>query len=91
DFIRAFQHLIKIDAKGIYNVVNKGALRYPDMMKIYAKYDPDFRFTVIKFKELNLIRTNLVLSTKKLESTRFKVRATKDILEECVKNYLNCS
>ncbi len=91
DFIRALQHLIKIDAKGIYNVVNKGRLRYPDLMKIYSTYNPDFRFTVIKLEDLNLIRTNLILSTKKLESTHFKVRPIKDILEECVKNYLNCS
>jgi len=91
DFIRALQHLIQIDAKGIYNVVNKGGLRYPDLMKIYSTYNPDFRFTVIKLEDLNLIRTNLILSTKKLESTHFKVRPIKDILEECVKNYLNCS
>ncbi len=91
DFIRALQHLIKIDAKGIYNVVNKGGLRYPDLMRIYSKYAPDFRYTVIGFKDLKLVRTNLILSTKKLESTRFKVRPIKDILEECVKDYINCS
>ncbi|MCX5707067.1 MAG: sugar nucleotide-binding protein, partial [Candidatus Omnitrophica bacterium] len=32
DFVKAIKHLIRIDARGVYNVVNKGGLRYPDLM-----------------------------------------------------------
>jgi len=88
DFIQALKHLIKIEAQGIYNVVNKNPLSYPDLMEAYKKYVPDFEYQTIDFNKLNLIRTNIVLSTKKLEDTGFKVRDIKDILEECVKEYV---
>ena len=35
DFIRAIKHLIKIDARGVYNVVNKGGLRFPKLMSLF--------------------------------------------------------
>jgi len=88
DFIRALKHLIKIDGRGVYNVVNKGGLRYPALMKVYKKYVPDFKFKVVALKKLGLVRTNLILSTNKLEKTGFKVRSINSILEECVKEYL---
>ncbi len=88
DFIKALKHLIKINAKGIYNVVNKGSLKYPELLDVYKRYNPGFEYKVIKFKELNLARTNLVLSTKKLEQTGFKVRDIHEVLEECVEEYL---
>ena len=88
DFIKALKHLIEINANGIYNVCNKGALRYPELLDVYKKYVPDFEYTVIDYKELNLVRTNLLLSTRKLEESGFKVRQIKDVFEECVKGYL---
>jgi len=88
DFIRAVKHLIKIDARGVYNVVNKGALRYPKLMEIYQKYVPEFKFKPVALKKLGLDRTNLLLSTSKLEKTGFRVRNINAVLEECVKEYL---
>lgn len=88
DFIKALKHLIRINAGGIYNVVNKGSLRYPELLDVYKKYVPDFNYKVIDYKKLNLIRTNLILSTRKLEKTGFKPRKIQDVLKECVENYL---
>ncbi len=88
DFIKAVRHLIRINARGIFNVVNKGGLRYPKLMSVYAKYVQGFSYEVINFRELNSIRTNLILSTNKLEKTGFKVRQINSVLEECVKKYL---
>lgn len=88
DFFSALKHLIKTDARGIYNVVNKGALKYPQLLNIYKKYVPGFRYQPIDYAKLNIVRTNLILSTAKLEKTGFKVRHIKDILEECVKDYI---
>jgi len=88
DFVRAIKYLIKIDARGVYNVVNKGGLRYSELMKVYQKYVPAFKFKVIALKKLGLIRTDLILSTTKLEKTGFKVRSINSVLEECVKEYL---
>lgn len=88
DFIRAIRHLIKVDARGIYNVVNKGGLRYPKLMRVYQKYVPSFKYSLIDFRKLGLVRTNLVMSTAKLEKSGFKVRNINSVLEECVKGYL---
>lgn len=88
DFVQALQHLISIDAKGIFNVVNSQGLRYPDLMEVYKKYKPDFTYEVIPLERLKLNRTNLVLSTEKLGKSGFKVRPINAVLEECVKEYL---
>ncbi|MCX5696508.1 MAG: sugar nucleotide-binding protein [Candidatus Omnitrophica bacterium] len=88
DFIKALKHLLKIDANGIYNVVNKGVLKYPELMEVYKRYVPDFEYEKINFRKLNLVRTNLILSTKKLERTGFKVRDIHAVLDECVRGYL---
>ena len=88
DFIRAMKHLIKIDARGVYNVVNKGGLRYPDLIKAYQKYVPTFKLQKVTLKKLNLVRTNLLLSTSKLEKSGFKVRNINSVLDECVKECL---
>ena len=88
DFIEAIKHLIKIDARGIYNIVNKGGLRYPDLMKVYQKYVPSCKFQIIALNKLGLVRTNLLLSIRKLEKSGFKVRNINSVLDECVKEYL---
>lgn len=88
DFIAALKHLIAIDARGIYNVVNKGDLRYPRLLDVYKKYVPGFNYEVIGYKKLNITRTNLILSTQKLEDSGFAVRGIEEVLDECVKNYL---
>jgi len=88
DFISALRYLIRIDASGIYNVANKGGLRYPHILDVYKKYVPDFKYEVIDYKKLNVVRTNLILSVRKLERSGFKMRNIKEVLEECVKAYL---
>lgn len=91
DFFKAVKHLIKVDARGIYNVVNKGGLRYPELMEAYKRHVPEFSYSVLPMKELKIKRTNLLLSTKKLEQTGFKVRDIHDVLDECVREYLKNS
>ena len=87
DFLRALKHLIRIDAQGVYNIVNKSGLRYFELMDVYRRHVPGFNYNIITLKKLGLSRTNLILSTKKLEKTGFKVRDIHEVLEECVKKY----
>lgn len=89
DFIKAATHLLKINARGVYNVVNSGSLYYPALMDTYKKYRPKFNYEVIKFKNLHLVRTNIILSTKKIKDSGFKIRNINDVLSECVENYIN--
>jgi len=91
DFIKAIQHLLKIDARGIYNVVNRGSLQYPELMDVYKRHNPKFNYEVIDYKKLNLVRTNLILSTRKLEKDGFKIRNIHEVLEECVREYVEYS
>jgi 3,5-epimerase/4-reductase len=88
DFVKAVGHLIKIDARGIYNVVNKGGLRYSDLLLVYKKYVPSFKWQIIIPDKLKLVRTNLILSVNKLERSGFKVRNINSVLDECVRGYL---
>lgn len=88
DFMQALKHLMQIEAKGIYNVVNRGALKYPELLEIYKRYVPNFEYQLIDYKQLNKVRTNLILSTKKLEETGFQIRDIHEVLEECVQDYL---
>jgi len=88
DFIPALKHLIKIEARGTYNVVNRSGLRYPDLLDVYKKHVPGFDYEVVDYQKLNMVRTNLILSTEKLEKSGFKVRDINGVLEECVENYL---
>jgi dTDP-4-dehydrorhamnose reductase len=88
DFVKAVKHLIKIEAKGIYNVVNKGTLRYPELLSVYKKHVPDFKYTVINYKDFKLERTNIILSPEKLQKAGFDIRDIHDVMEECVQEYL---
>ncbi|MDD2752191.1 MAG: sugar nucleotide-binding protein [Candidatus Omnitrophica bacterium] len=88
DFLKATKHLLEINATGIYNVVNKEPLRYKELMEIYQRRVKNFHYEEIEFSKLNLVRTNLVMSTEKLEKSGFKVRNIHEVLEECVEQYL---
>lgn len=88
DFLKALKYLIEIDANGIYNVVNKGSLKYPELLEKYKKQVPNFKYEVIDYKRLNLVRTNVILSVRKLEKAGFRIRNVANILEECVKKYI---
>jgi len=88
DFVKAVKHLIRINARGIYNISNKGSLLYPELMEAYRKFVPDFQYEVIDYKKLHMVRTNLVLSVRKLEQAGFKMRDIHEVLEECVKDYI---
>lgn len=87
DFLKALRHLLEIDARGLYNIVNKGALKYPELLEIYRKYAKDFKYEIIPDLG-SLVRTNLILSTEELEKTGFKMRDVHEVLEECVRDYL---
>src|SRR5208283_600485 len=84
DLVAAIKHLIDTDAKGIFNVVNRGVLRYPELLKVYQKYVPDFDYEVIQYKELHMVRPNLIMSCKKLEKAGYLMREIHDVLDEAV-------
>lgn len=88
DFINALKYLLRKNKRGIFNIVNKGGLRYPDLMSAYKKQVPSFNCKVIGYSKLGLVRTNLILSVKKLRDAGFNVRPVRKVLYECVRRYL---
>ena len=91
DFLEALDHLLKRNASGLYNIVNKGALRYPALLDVYRKHVPAFHYSIVKLKNLDLVRPSLILSTRKLEKSGFNVRPIQKILNECVEQYVKHS
>ena len=57
-------------------------------METYKKHVPEYEYETIGVENLNLTRTNLILSTEKLEETGFSVRPVEDIMEECVAQWV---
>lgn len=86
--VKAVKHLIRINAKGIYNVVNEGGLNYARLLDVYKKYFPGYEYEVVPFNKLHLVRTNLLMSCDKLKKSGFNMRGINSVLEECVKNYI---
>jgi dTDP-4-dehydrorhamnose reductase len=88
DFLEALKHLLKLDAEGVFNVVNYGGLRYREILEEYKKYDLAFGYAITDLNSLKMVRTNLILSTDKLEETGFTVRDIHDVLPECVEKWV---
>lgn len=93
DFVKALDFLLSKDAKGIYNIVNRGVCRYPELMEVYSKRVLNFKYEIIPYKKLGLVRTNLLLSVSKLESLLlglegFRIREIKDVYAECINHYV---
>jgi len=88
DFVRALKFLLRQDARGIYNVVNRGAMRYADLMEAYRRLRPDFTYKKIRFRSLGLKRTNLIMSAAKLAKAGFRMRPIRSVYKECVREYV---
>lgn len=88
DLIKTIRYLIEHDQQGLFNAVCKGGLKYSNLMKEYQRYHPEVRYEVVKPEKLNKTRTNLILSTKKLEKTGFKVRTIDTVVRECVSEFV---
>jgi len=88
DFIDALEHLIINRDIGIFNIVNKGGLRYPALLDTYKAQNPLFTYEIIDYKKLPTPRTNLLLSTRRLDEVGFQMRHINDVLDECVFIYI---
>ena len=88
EFLEAVKHLIKIDATGVYNCVNYGGLRFKELIEIYREFYPNHQYSIADKGDLKIVRTNLLLSTDKLEESGFEVKDIHDILRECVTRWV---
>ena len=92
DFSKIIDHLLKINAVGIYNCTNTGTISpYEIACKVRDRLKPEMRVTCIPYDELLKRvpekRVNVILSTKKLKDTGYVPRDTFAALEWCLENY----
>ncbi len=87
DFLLATKHLLSKDAEGIYNIVNYGGLKFKELLEEYRKFDMTHNYAIASLEEIKVVRTNLILSTDKLEETGFMIRDIHEVLPECVEKY----
>ena len=88
DMIQALKHLLSVGAEGVFNVVNYGGLRYRELLEEYRKYNRNFSYSIMELSELKSVRTNLILSTDKLEASGYTIRDIHECLPECVEQYV---
>jgi len=92
DFGRMIDHLVDVDAKGIYNCANTGVVSPYWIAKVLqgtlAKHLEVNRIDYSSFlKTLKNKRVNTILATDKLESTGYVNRSAKDAIMWCINNY----
>lgn len=86
DLLCAVEALLKEDAWGIFNVVNDGTLKYPDLMEAYRVYRPEFQYEITTLEELGIKRTNVILDSSKL-GKYWTARNINWLLDDCVREY----
>jgi len=92
DFSEMIDHLVRVDATGIYNCCNTGLLS-PYEIAIEVKKSLNSKLEVEKASYEKLLtimpnrRVNTILSCDKLISTGYEPRDAKDALLWCLKNY----
>ena len=92
DFSQMIDHLLKIDARGVFNCCNEGTLTpYDIAMAIKNTLNKDLKVSESSYEDLLAKmpnrRVNTILSNQKLKSTGYTPRSAQEALEWCVKNY----
>ena len=93
DMLEATKSLIDKDARGIFNVVNKGPITHEEIIKIFHEISgKEHQYELISLDELDNMtkarRSNCVLSTEKLESMGIKMPDVRDSLRKCITDHV---
>lgn len=94
DMIETFYQILKKRAEGIFHVINPGALKYKDLMKLYKEM-VDSNHTNEWITEEELVADGLVSkkrSTNKMQSTRLEkydinMRPIEEAVRQAMENY----
>ena len=92
DFGLMIDHLLKIDASGVYNCVNDGTISPYEIAKMIKDYlNPGMVVEKISYEEMLSMmpekRVNVIMSTSKLRASGFNPRPARDALAWCLDNY----
>lgn len=91
DLMEAIKHLVKIDAHGVYNVVNPGAVTGEQILELYKQHvDPNHEYELVTMDYLlenghcTQGRSNCTLSGAKLAATGFVMPPAIQRVEEAM-------
>lgn len=91
NFCDMVDHLLKIEAIGIYNCANEGFISPFQIATKLTKLYPDLNPMPIDYQEyLNSIevkRVNTCLDIRKLKASGFQPRTAEEVIDWCVENY----
>jgi dTDP-4-dehydrorhamnose reductase len=92
DFGQMIDHLLSVDATGIFNCANEGSLSPYDMaIEIRDRMNPDLGVEEISYEGLLKIlpntRVNTILSLDKLRDTGFEPRSAHEAFVDCITRY----
>ncbi len=93
DFLPVAKQLIDKKEIGIFNVVNKGAMAYRDVLDLYEKISGkklDYKLISVEelYKKVKAERSTCALSVEKLEKLGIGVRDIKVAMEDTIKEYV---
>jgi len=91
DLEEMLDHLLFINANGIYNVANTGTISPYEIALELKKIDKDLSVEKISYdkylKNVAVKRVNTILDLTKLLATGYSPRSCQEALKYCVKNY----
>ena len=89
DFLRVLRVLMTDDASGIYNVVNPGSISPHEIMEMYLELvNQDHAYQIVGKDEMTAGRSNVTLSTAKLEAEGFELADVHERVRDCMEGYL---
>jgi len=91
DFVPATIQMIESEQTGVFNMTNIGAMKHSEIMKMYQEIvDPKFEINIMsedKQNELNMRRSNCVLSSDKREKIGIHMPPLEESLRRVLENY----
>ncbi len=91
DFKSMMEHLIEVEANGIFNCANSGLVSPYDVAVALKRISPELEVSKVAYadylKTIKVRRVNTVQDISKLLSTGFMPRSGKEALDWCVDNY----
>ncbi len=91
DFSKMIDHLLSVNATGIYNCANEGTISPYEIAVKLTKLNPDLKPQTVDYQEyldsIKVKRVNTCLDISKLKASGYHPRSAEEVIDWCVENY----
>lgn len=91
NFSDMIDHLLGVNAVGIYNCANEGTISPYEIAVKLTKLNPELKPLTVDYQEyldsIKVKRVNTVLNIEKLKKTGYHPRSAVEVIDWCVENY----